>query len=93
MFCAFGDHHLKAVQNRLHRHDVSLNLLIERRMVRGFKNNLERPGFLLGRRGQNAVVAFLDDSIVRLEIVDAPVEIARKDAPGLLPTPAPERGA
>ena len=52
--------------------------------MRGFKNNLERPRFLFGRCGEDAVVAFFDDPIVRLEIVDALVEIAREDAPGLL---------
>ena len=51
--------------------------------MRGFKNNFERSRLLFGRRSENAVVAFLDDSIVRLEIVDTLVEIARKDAPGL----------
>ena len=51
--------------------------------MRGFKNNFERSGFLLGRCGQDAVVALLDDSIVRLEIIDAPVEIPGKDLPGL----------
>ena len=51
--------------------------------MRGFKNNFERSGFLLGRRGQDAVVALLDDSIVGLEIIDAPIEIPSKDLPGL----------
>jgi hypothetical protein len=78
------DHYLEALKNRLHRDDVSFDLLLERRVVRSLKDNLERPRSLLGRSQEDRIVALLDDSVVGLKVVDALVEIARKDTSGLI---------
>jgi hypothetical protein len=53
-------------------------------MVRGLKDNLERPRSLLGRSREDPIVTLFDDPVVGLKVVDALVEIARKNASGLI---------
>ena len=79
------------VQHHAHRDNERLDLLLHRRVMRCFKNQLERHRRNLRRRGEDSFVSIVNNSVFRREAIDCAYPLRYETTPFLLSMPLLER--